>query len=211
MATGSYNQLLKILLLGESSSGKTQFLSTYINDGVFTGAENTTVGGIDFKVKPIELDGKRIRLQLWDTAGLERFRSMTSSFYRGAHGILMVFDVKDELSFNSIQYWLKEVDEHVKGQNIPKFVVGNVTNCHEYERTVTLEKAKEFAESENMRYVEFDLKHISTVTKIFTDMAVDIMDMFNSSKQVYSKEVNQQATNLAQNVSLADEQSKCCK
>ena len=209
MATGSYNQLLKILLLGESSSGKTQLLSAYINDGVSTGNENTTVGGIDFKVKPIELDGKRIRLQMWDTAGLERFRSMTSSFYRGANGILMVFDVKDELSFNSIQYWLKEVDEHVKAQNIPRFVVGNITNCNEFERTVTPERAKEFAESENMRYIEFDLKQKSTVTKIFTDMAASIMVMFN--RQGSAKEVNQQTANLAQNVPPSQERDKCCK
>ena len=156
------------------------------------------------------MDGKRIRLQLWDTAGLERFRSMTSSFYRGANGILMVFDVKDELSFNSIQYWLKEVDEHVKAQNIPKFVVGNVSNCSDYERAVTLERAKEFAESENMRYIEYDLKQKSTVTKIFTDMAASIMLMF-SNRQGSGKEAVQQTANLTPNVSLTEEGNKCCK
>ncbi|KAI6651976.1 hypothetical protein LOD99_4521 [Oopsacas minuta] len=206
MATSSYNQLFKILLLGEASSGKTQLLSTYINDGKTTGADNTTVGGIDFKVKPIELDGKRIKLHLWDTAGLERFRSMTSSFYRGAHGIIMVFDVKDELSFNSIQYWMKEADEHVKNPNIPKIVVGNVTGCYDYERQVQTDKATQFAESEQMSYLEYDLKVKNSVDKVFINMAHSVMEMVNK-KPNHPREPN---TNVDPNVNLDEAGGKCC-
>ena len=211
MASGAYNQLLKILLLGESGSGKSQLLTAYINEcSVPSKHENTTVGGIDFKVKNIELDGKKVRLQLWDTAGLERFRSMTSSFYRGAHGILMVFDVKDELSFNSIQYWLKEVDEHVKSQVIPMFVVGNVTGCRDYERQVTPSRASDFAVSENMRYMEYSLKENESINMIFTEMAANIMDMMN--KRSGNKDAGNQAiSSLIQRTPERNEGNNCCK
>ena len=210
METDSYNQLLKILLLGESGSGKSQLLSAYINEGsIAPTADNTNVGGIDFKVKTIELDGKKIRLQLWDTAGLERFRSMTSSFYRGAHGILMVFDVKDELSFNSIQYWLKEVDEHVKANYIPKFVVGNVTGCRDYERQVTPERAMYFAKSEGMHYVEYKLKETESVNIIFTDMAASIIESL-SRRPGYRDANNQGIQHLSQGTPTRSERSKCC-
>ena len=211
MATVEYKQLWKILLLGESGSGKTQLLSAYINQGsIIQTNETTNVGGIDFKVKTIELDGNKIRLQLWDTAGLERFRSMTSSFYRGAHGILMVFDVKDELSFNSIQYWLKEVDEHVKTSCIPKFVVGNVTGCSNYERQVTPERATDFANSQNMRYVEYDLKENKSVDMIFTDMAASIMDAL-AGRSGNTEAGNQGVQRLGHNShSNPNEGNKCC-
>ena len=210
MATGSYKQLLKILLLGESSSGKSNLLSAYINENSSNNARtDTTGGGLDFKTKPVEIDGRLIKLQLWDTAGLERFRSMTSSFYRGAHGILMVFDVEDELSFNSIQYWLKEVDEHVRTPSIPKFVVGNITESDHNERQVTAERAKDFAESADMRYVEFSLKDQESINVIFGDMAASIMEMLDL-KQSTNKEGSSQGPILNQPNPAGEPHRKCC-
>ena len=62
--------------------------------------------GIDFKVKHMQIDGKNVKLQIWDTAGQERFRTITQSYYKGAHGILLAFDTTNITTFNNMQAWL---------------------------------------------------------------------------------------------------------
>ncbi|KAF8396744.1 hypothetical protein HHK36_018374 [Tetracentron sinense] len=111
-ARADYDYLIKLLLIGDSGVGKSCLLLRF-SDGSFTTSFITTIG-IDFKIRTIELDGKRIKLQIWDTAGQERFRTITTdgsevhlssslssaAYYRGAMGILLVYDVTDESSFN---------------------------------------------------------------------------------------------------------------
>jgi Ras-related protein Rab-1A len=72
---------------------------------------NATIG-VDFKIHTLVLDGKTVKLQLWDTAGQERFRTMASSYYRGAHGIIIVYDVMDQSSFDNVKQWMTEIDRY---------------------------------------------------------------------------------------------------
>ena len=65
--------------------------------------------GVDFKIKTIEVDGKTIKLQIWDTAGQESFQSITKIFYRGAHAVLLTYDLTNMNTFNNLLKWLKEV------------------------------------------------------------------------------------------------------
>lgn len=83
----------------------------------FTTAFYNTIG-VDFvrsastqKMKNIELDGRKIRMQIWDTAGQDRFRTITSSYYKGAHGIMLVFDVTDRESYDALRFWQQEIDK----------------------------------------------------------------------------------------------------
>lgn len=62
-------------------------------------------------MKNIEVDGRKVRMQIWDTAGQDRFRTITSSYYKGAHGIMLVFDVTDRESFDAIRFWQQEIDK----------------------------------------------------------------------------------------------------
>ncbi|XP_077242350.1 uncharacterized protein LOC143882832 [Tasmannia lanceolata] len=80
--------------------------------------------GVDFKIRTVEQDGKTIKLQIWDTAGQERFRTITSSYYHGAHGIIVVYDVMDQESFNSVKQWPSEIDGYAS-ENVNKLLVGN--------------------------------------------------------------------------------------
>lgn len=74
--------------------------------------------GIDFKQKLINLDGVPIKLQIWDTAGQERFRTLTTAYYRGAMGILLMYDVTSLESYNNLSYWLRNIQEVSKGQQL---------------------------------------------------------------------------------------------
>ncbi len=93
---------------------------------------------------------------MWDTAGQERFKSILNSYYKGAHGILLVFDITDKQSFKDLQVWLSEVEKYGR-QDIVKILIGNKKDL-ESQRQVTTVEAKQFAESLGMKYLETSAK-----------------------------------------------------
>ena len=110
MSSQKYNHLFKLLIIGESGVGKTCLLLRFTDD-LFTSNHLTTIG-IDFKIKIINLDNKLIKLQIWDTAGEERFRTITKTYYKGAHGIILTYDVTDINSFKNIRNWIKQIKQN---------------------------------------------------------------------------------------------------
>src|SRR3569833_3374668 len=104
-----YDHLFKLLLIGDSGVGKSCLLLRFA-DKSYTDSYISTIG-VDFKIRNIELDGKKIKLQIWDTANQEHYKTITSSYYRGAHGIAIVYDVTDQESFNNVRNWLQEIDK----------------------------------------------------------------------------------------------------
>jgi len=102
-ADQNFDYMFKLLIIGNSSVGKTSFLFRYADDS-FTSAFVSTVG-IDFKVKTVFRNEKRVKLQIWDTAGQERYRTITTAYYRGAMGFILMYDVTNEESFNAVQDW----------------------------------------------------------------------------------------------------------
>uniref|UniRef100_A0AAQ4PXH9 small monomeric GTPase n=1 Tax=Gasterosteus aculeatus aculeatus TaxID=481459 RepID=A0AAQ4PXH9_GASAC len=103
----NFDYMFKILIIGNSSVGKTSFLFRYADDS-FTPAFVSTVG-IDFKVKTIYRNDKRIKLQIWDTAGQERYRTITTAYYRGAMGFILMYDITNEESFSAVQDWSTQI------------------------------------------------------------------------------------------------------
>ena len=87
--------------------------------------------GIDFKVKNIELDGKSVKLQIWDTAGQERFRTITQSYYKGAHGILLAYDSTNQNSFNNMKAWLGQIEQHANA-DVHKIMVATKMDDEEH-------------------------------------------------------------------------------
>ena len=92
-----YDYLFKILLIGDSGVGKSSTMIQYC-DNIFNDNHISTIG-VDFKIRTIEVDSKTIKLQIWDTAGQERFRNITSSYYRGAHAIILMYDITNLETF----------------------------------------------------------------------------------------------------------------
>lgn len=133
-----YDYLFKLLLIGDSSVGKSCLLLRFADDS-YVDTYISTIG-VDFKIRTIDLDGKTVKLQIWDTAGQERFRTITSSYYRGAHGIIIVYDVTDMESFNNIKQWLSEIDRYAS-DNVCKLLVGNKCDLVD-SKVVDTEKAK---------------------------------------------------------------------
>jgi Ras-related protein Rab-1A len=114
--------LFKIILIGNSGVGKTCLMKRY-TDETYNFTQLSTIG-VDFKIKTVEVEGEKIKLQIWDTAGQERFRAIISNYYRGAHGIIMVFDVGNRDSFDNLGEWLSEVKKHTS-ENVEMVILGN--------------------------------------------------------------------------------------
>jgi Ras-related protein Rab-1A len=104
--SGEYNYLFKVVLVGNSSVGKSSIVVRF-SDDEFSEVFLATIG-VDFRFKSFPLEGSTVKLQIWDTAGHERFRTITSSYYRGAHAIMVVFDITDPQSFeDATEYWYR--------------------------------------------------------------------------------------------------------
>lgn len=153
-----YDYLIKFLALGDSGVGKTSFLYQYTNS-TFNSKFISTVG-IDFREKRItyrspEGGGRsqRIYLQLWDTAGQEKFRSLTTAFFRDAMGFLVLFDLTSEQSFLSIRSWLEQLRTHAYCENPDVVLCGNKADLEEG-RAVTEERARAEAAKHGFPYFE---------------------------------------------------------
>ncbi|KAJ2613119.1 GTP-binding protein [Coemansia sp. RSA 1365] len=166
----SYDYLMKLLIIGDSGVGKSCLLLRF-SDDQFTPSFITTIG-IDFKIRTIELDGKRIKLQIWDTAGQERFRTITTAYYRGAMGILLVYDVTDERSFNNIENWYMNVEQHAS-EGVNKILIGNKCDVDD-RRVVTEDMGKALADKFNIKFKETSAKANINVEQAFLELASDI-------------------------------------
>ena len=132
-----FDHLIKLLLVGNSSVGKSSLLLRFADD---TFEELSPTIGVDFKLKYLDLDGKRLKLTVWDTAGQERFRTLTSSYYRGAQGIVFVYDITRRDTFDDLaEIWQREVDMYSTVEDCVKIVIGNKVDRAE-QRAVSREE-----------------------------------------------------------------------
>ena len=143
-------------------------------DDKFTDGHIPTTGG-EFRIRTIELDGKTIKLQIWDT-GVQR--RITSSYYRGAHGIIVVYDVTNRASFDNVKTWLHEIDRYAS-ENANKLLVGNKCECDDTVRQVPTAEGKSFAESVSLNFLETSAKAGTFVDTAFLMMAHDIKTRMN--------------------------------
>ena len=138
-----YDYLFNLLLIGNDSVGKTKLMMRFADDKYdFNVIIGPTIG-VDFQIKTIEAEGKTVKLYVWDTAGSKPFRNITSSYYRGMHGIAVVYDITDRESFKEVSEWLKLVDEKC-GKNTQRFLIGT-KNDLEKKRDVSFKEGEELA------------------------------------------------------------------
>lgn len=118
----NYDYLIKLLVIGNSGVGKTNMLLKFCENNFMT--SHLTTIGIDFKIKTITIGKEKIRLQIWDTAGQEKFKTITQTYYRGAMGIVLTYAINDRESFEDIENWVKQIKMHAS-DNVTKVLVGN--------------------------------------------------------------------------------------
>ncbi|KHG16950.1 Ras-related RABD2a -like protein [Gossypium arboreum] len=163
--------LFKLLLIRDSGVGKSCLLLRFADDSYVESYISTI--GVDFKIRTVKQDGKTIKLQNRDTAGQERFRTITISYYRGAHGIIM-----DQESFNNVKQWLSEIDRYAS-DNVNKLLVGNKCDLTA-NKVVSYETAKAFADEIGIPFLETSAKDATNVEQAFMAMAASVKDRMAS-------------------------------
>ncbi|XP_064415873.1 ras-related protein Rab-3B [Latimeria chalumnae] len=166
----NFDYMFKLLIIGNSSVGKTSFLFRYADD-TYTSAFVSTVG-IDFKVKTVYRHDKRVKLQIWDTAGQERYRTITTAYYRGAMGFILMYDITNEESFSAVQDWATQIKTY-SWDNAQVVLVGNKCDVED-ERVVPAEKGKHLADQLGFEYFEASAKENINVKQVF-ERLVDII------------------------------------
>ena len=169
------------MVIGDSGVGKSCLLIRFTED-TFSDSYITTIG-VDFKIKTLEIDSKSCKLQIWDTAGQERFKNIISSYYKGAKGIMLVYDITDLESFQNLTSWLLEIEKNAP-KNVYKILVGNKCDM-ENERKVSFEQGKDFSMQYGMKFFETSAKYSTNVLEGFLAMTKDIMG--NDTKNAYKK------------------------
>ena len=170
----------KVLILGNSQVGKSSILNQF-TEGSFSDSMPPTLG-IDYKISQIAVGPETIKLQIWDTAGQEKFKSITENFYKGAQGIILVFDLVDRDSFSNIRVWLKNVFEKA-GQNVVICLVGNKMDLFEsYSREsntqgkcVTQEEVDQLLAEHSFHYIRASAKKNAHIKDIFTYIAAELL------------------------------------
>ena len=168
-----HDYLFKIMLIGDSGVGKSSLLSKYVRDE-FDKSYISTIG-VDFRIKTVKHKNKIVKLQIWDTAGQERFRTITASYYRGAHGIVVAFDLTNKESFENISSWLNEIDINSSGNNISLIIVGTKADLVS-KRTVSQEVIKKFVSENKCIYVETSSLTGQNVEKAFDEMVANLIN-----------------------------------
>eukprot|EP00128_Syssomonas_multiformis_P018466 Colp12_sorted_trinity150504_noHs@1113 len=168
-----YAYLMKYIIIGDTGVGKSCLLLQF-TDKRFQPVHDLTIG-VEFGARMIDIDNKKIKLQIWDTAGQESFRSITRSYYRGAAGALLVYDITRRETFNHLTTWLEDARQH-SNSNMVIMLIGNKSDL-DARRAVSKEEGEQFARDHGLIFMETSARTAANVEEAF----------INTAKQIYDK------------------------
>ena len=177
---------LKILLLGDSTVGKTTLILKYV-DGFFPTIHVATIG-VEFKKKKINIDGININLQIWDTAGQERFRGVTKTFLKGAHGIILIYDITNQKTFENVKNWINQIKEEVSNK-VTIILVGNKIDDEDH-RVVSTEQGEKMANDFGLMFFECSAKSGVNIDSTFNELVKKTVENYSKVKMEGEKLTN---------------------
>ena len=163
-----YDFLLKMVLVGDSGVGKSCLLKRFATDD-WDPTYISTIG-VDFEIMTLNLLDKNVRLQIWDTAGQERFHNITTSYYRGAHCIMIVYDTTNLDSFKNVKKWYEAVQTYAN-EDVALIIVGNKSDLSD-QRNVEWDAATQYCDNINAKLLEASAKTGINVKESFTQLAI---------------------------------------
>ncbi len=175
---------IKLLLLGDSGVGKSSLIMRWTLD-TFSPSLVSTVG-VNFKSKKVSLNGELIQVQVWDTAGQEQFHKITTSYYKGAQGIMLVYDVADQKSLENVEYWIKNIKSNAS-DSVQVVLIGNKIDLRQVDaqkKCVDTERGKEIAMKFGVPFFETSAKDSSHVDEAFMTLVNHISELTSPSKSI---------------------------
>lgn len=211
-----YDQIYKLVLIGDSGVGKSNLLSRWATDE-FSDESRATIG-VEFATRTVIYDKKKIKAQIWDTAGQERYRAITSAYYRGAVGALIVYDITNKKSFDNVGHWIDQLHQYIES-DISIVMVGNKSDL-ESMRSVPIELAKQFADSKKILFLEASARDNNNVDDAYTNLISGIYEKKQNNTEIVpigiSAQKESNKTILTSGVIVRDEfvvletKNKCC-
>ena len=198
----------KILLLGDSTVGKSSFILRFCEDK-FDEDSLTTIG-LDQKNKFVKFGDKKIELRIWDTAGEERFRSIAKNLFKGADGIVLMYDLSNYDSFKDIKGWINNIKESVDISKIALIVVGNKCDLSDDEKKVDEDLKKNFEENNKMKIIEASAKNNINVNESFIVLIEKMIELGRGKKKSNENDENDPQKLKKTNKEKKGNGSGCC-
>ena len=189
--------LYKILLLGDSTVGKTCFLLRYVDDS-FLDLHMATIG-LDYRLKTLILEEQKIvKVQLWDTAGQDKFRAITRNYYKGASGIILIFDVTNVKSYENIKKWINEIKEEIS-EKVAIVLIGNkIDNVQE--RKISKDQGDKLANEIGVKFFETSAKTGEGINE----------SVFFLVKKIFENDPEVKNKYQGRNLKMYNKKRKCC-
>jgi len=210
----SYEYVGKILVVGNLSVGKTSLMFRYCRNEFFYNQQMTL--GVDFCVKNIPVDKKEVKVQIWDTAGQEKYRSIVTSYFQKAHGIVLTYAVNDRESFNSLGEWMEEVKQKAP-KDVAIVLVGNKADIGDLPvesepdkrpRKVSFSEGKGFADKYGIKFFEVSSKDNINVNEVFHEMAKEIKELLEEREREREKKDEEEFNRLRATTKLFPQKEK---
>ena len=178
--SGESNYVFKVLLLGDSTVGKTCFLMRF-TENTFQEIHMSTIG-LDYRFKKMPVDdGKEATVQIWDTAGQDRFRAITKNYYKGAHGIILIYDVTNQKTFENVRNWVTQIRENASEKAII-YIVGNKIDDKQ-NKVVTKEDGEKMAKEFDLKFFEASAKEDINIAPTIEAIVKDIYKVNGNSEE----------------------------
>ena len=199
-----FSVFFKILLIGDLGVGKSCVILRYV-EGDFPGNIMSSIG-VDFKTKQIDYADRLIKMQIWDTAGHEKFRTITTSYYKSAHAIIILYDITQKTSFDHIKNWITEIDKFGK-QGVLKVIVGNKLDL-ENNRKIKKEDAQNLALKYGVKLWEVSAKDNTNIEEMFVDTIKTLLE--RNSKLIIDNAASSMNNNFLLNTNIKEKKKKKC-
>ena len=205
-----YDMIFKVVLIGDTSVGKTNILSKYLSNE-FDPDSKATVG-VEFGTKDFQIENNKVKVQIWDTAGQERYRSITNAYYKGAKGSLLVYDITNPKSFENLDRWLSDLKSNGEDK-ISVVLIGNKSDL-ESERKITLEQGKEKAAFFKLAFMETSALNGNNIENAFNELITDVYknhhDLFEKQAKVEITEKAIDIDNTEGTKEVEEKKGGCC-
>ena len=196
-----YDMIFKIVLIGDTSVGKTNILSKFLSNE-FDPDSKATVG-VEFGTKDFKIENNIVKVQIWDTAGQERYRSITNAYYKGAKGSLLVYDITSPKTFDNLDKWLSDLKANGE-EKISIILIGNKSDL-EQERKITIEQGKEKAAFYKLAFMETSALNGNNIEKAFNEL---ITDVYKNHHELFEKQAKVELTDKAIDLEHAEEKKE---
>lgn len=175
--TKPHDITLKVILTGDSKVGKSKIV-TQLTEGRYKPEYSSTIG-VDFNVQTLQIEEKKIKLHIWDTSGQTRFQNITTAYYPGAHGIVIVYNAHNEKSFQNVRHWLNLI-EATSTVNAAKLIVSNrIKECSQ--PAVLQERGRQLAKELGARFIEVDVQSGENIAEAFTLLTGDMKALMDQA------------------------------